>query len=159
MNIQTAQTAKPRTPAESALIDNFGDYIGDLSGNGDVVVARDTALELLKSNGLPSRRVESWHYTDFRTLLKGVAPFDSAAGTKPLAALLAGSTILAASNGAALDAKAPGPMRWRVEVTRRRDGAPAVFEWEESDATPRLRLAPRLAGDGLVEAGRTIAAA
>ena len=107
MNIQTAQTAKPRTPAESALIDNFGDYIGDLSGNGDVVVARDTALELLKSNGLPSRRVESWHYTDFRTLLKGVAPFDSAAGTKPLAALLAGSTILAASNGAALDAKAP----------------------------------------------------
>ncbi|MCI0999766.1 Fe-S cluster assembly protein SufD [Ochrobactrum sp. C6C9] len=107
MNIQTAQTAKPRTPAESALIDNFGDYIGDLSGNGDVVVARDTALELLKSIGLPSRRVESWHYTDFRTLLKGVAPFDSAAGTKPLAALLTGSTILAASNGAALDAKAP----------------------------------------------------
>lgn len=58
-----------------------------------------------------------------------------------------------------LDAKAPGPMRWRAEVTRRRDGTPAVFEWEESDATPRLRLAPRLAGDGLVAAGRTSAAA
>jgi protein ImuA len=58
-----------------------------------------------------------------------------------------------------LDEKAPGPMRWRAEVTRRRDGAPGVFEWEESDATPRLRLAPRLAGDGLVAAGRTIRAA
>ena len=58
-----------------------------------------------------------------------------------------------------LDLKAPGPMRWRAEVTRRRDGAPGVFEWEESDATPRLRLAPGLAGDGLVAATRTIAAA
>jgi protein ImuA len=54
-----------------------------------------------------------------------------------------------------LDAKAPGPMRWRAEVVRRRDGSPGVFDWEESDATPRLRLAARLAGDGLVAAGRT----
>jgi protein ImuA len=57
------------------------------------------------------------------------------------------------------DDKAPGPMRMTAEVVRRRDGPPAVFEWEESDAqdtaAPRLRLAPRLAGDGLVEAGRT----
>ena len=58
-----------------------------------------------------------------------------------------------------LDDKAPGPMRMTAEVMRRRDGPPAVFEWEESDATPRLRLAPRLAGDGLVAAGRTSAAA
>lgn len=58
-----------------------------------------------------------------------------------------------------LDARAPGPMRWRVQVTRRRDGPPGVFEWEESDATPRLRLAAGLAGDGLVAAGRTHAAA
>jgi protein ImuA len=54
-----------------------------------------------------------------------------------------------------LDAKAPGPMRWRAQVVRRRDGTPAAFEWEESDATPRLRLAAGLAGDGLVQAGRT----
>ena len=58
-----------------------------------------------------------------------------------------------------LDPRAPGPMRWRAEVVRRRDGTPAVFEWEESDATPRLRLAAGLAGDGLVQAGRTPAAA
>ncbi|WP_247996838.1 Fe-S cluster assembly protein SufD [Brucella tritici] len=107
MNIQTAPAAKPRTPAESALIDSFADRMGDLPGNGDVVVARDAALETLKENGIPSRRVESWHYTDFRTLLKGVAPFDTAAGTQALPALIAGSFVAAASNGVALAAKTP----------------------------------------------------
>ncbi|WP_139975773.1 Fe-S cluster assembly protein SufD [Ochrobactrum sp. CGA5] len=107
MNIQTAPAAKPRTPAESALIDSFADRMGDLPGNGDVVVARDAALETLKENGIPSRRVESWHYTDFRTLLKGVAPFDAAAGTQAVAALISGSSVVAASNGVALAAKAP----------------------------------------------------
>ncbi|WP_266035291.1 Fe-S cluster assembly protein SufD [Brucella intermedia] len=107
MNIQTAPAAKPRTPAETALIDSFADRMGDLPGNGDVVVARDAALESLKENGIPSRRIESWHYTDFRTLLKGVAPFDTSAGTQALPALIAGSSIVAASNGVALAANAP----------------------------------------------------
>ncbi|MCV9908247.1 Fe-S cluster assembly protein SufD [Brucella sp. HL-2] len=107
MNIQTAPTAKPRTAAESALIDNFATRMGELPGNGDVVIARDNALETLKVHGLPSRRIESWHYTDFRTLLKGVVEFNSAAGTNTLPALLAGSFIIPASNGVALDAKAP----------------------------------------------------
>jgi len=104
MNIQTS---KPRTPAESALIDSFAIRMGELPGNGDVVIARDNALEELKVHGLPSRRIESWHYTDFRTLLKSVPDFNPTAGTNALPALLAGSTILAASNGAALTAKAP----------------------------------------------------
>ncbi len=76
MNIQTT---RPRTPAESLLIDSFADRMGDLPGDGEVVIARDAALEALKAHGLPSRRIESWHYTDFRTLLKGVAAFDPAA--------------------------------------------------------------------------------
>lgn len=104
MNIQTS---KPRTPAESALIDGFAIRMGELPGNGDVVIARDNALEELKVQGLPSRRIESWHYTDFRTLLKTVPDFNPTAGTNALPALLVGSTVIAASNGAALDAKAP----------------------------------------------------
>lgn len=107
MNIQTAPTTKPRTSAESALIDNFATRMGELPGNGDVVIARDNALETLKVHGLPSRRIESWHYTDFRTLLKGVADFSSAAGTNTLPALLAGSFVIPVSNGVALEAKAP----------------------------------------------------
>jgi len=104
MNIQTS---KPRTPAESALIESFATRMGELPGNGDVVIARDNALEELKINGLPSRRIESWHYTDFRTLLKSVPDFNPTVGTNALPTLLAGSTVLAASNGAALSAKAP----------------------------------------------------
>ncbi|APY12930.1 Fe-S cluster assembly protein SufD [Brucella sp. 10RB9214] len=107
MNIQATPAPKPRTPAESMLIDSFAERMGDLPGNGDVVIARDTALEALKVQGLPSRRIESWHYTDFRTLLKGVAAFDTSAGTQALPALIAGSSIIAASNGVALAAKAP----------------------------------------------------
>lgn len=68
-------------------------------------------------------------------------------------------TLVSGRNG--LDPRAPGPWRWRAELTRRRDGAPGIFtvDWEEGDATPRLRLADRLAGDGLVADGRADAAA
>lgn len=114
MNIQTS---KPRTPAESALIDSFATRMGELPGNGDVVIARDNALEELKIHGLPSRRIESWHYTDFRTLLKSVPDFNPTAGTNALPALLAGSTVIAASNGTAISAKAPE----EVKLTTVRD--------------------------------------
>lgn len=53
MNIQATSAPKPRTPAESVLIDSFAERMGDLPGNGDVVIARDTALEALKVQGLP----------------------------------------------------------------------------------------------------------
>lgn len=102
MNIQTA---RPRTAAESALIDTFGERLSELAGNTDVVTARDTALEALKIQGLPSRRIESWHYTDLRTLLRSVAPFDDAAGTAAKPPLLAGSHMIATSNGTTLPAK------------------------------------------------------
>ncbi len=32
----------------------------------------DAAIAVLKANGLPTRRVESWHYTDLRSVLKNV---------------------------------------------------------------------------------------
>jgi protein ImuA len=67
------------------------------------------------------------------------------------------SSLPSAEDG--LDARAPGSMRWSAQVTRRRDGPPADFIWEEGDAPHRLRLAARLAGDGLVQADRTHAAA
>lgn len=104
MNIQTA---RPRTPAETVLIDSFTQRVGELPGNADVAVARDTALETLKVHGLPSRRIESWHYTDLRTLLKGVAAFDDGAESQSLPALLAGSTVLTVNNGVALNGNAP----------------------------------------------------
>lgn len=58
-----------------------------------------------------------------------------------------------------LDPRAPGATRLRVELTRRRDGPPAAWLLEQDHETDRLRLADRLAGDGLVALGRTRAAA
>ena len=50
-------------------------------------------------SGLPTRRVESWHYTDLRRLLASVPAFDASAEAKPIAALLEGSTLLSIVNG------------------------------------------------------------
>lgn len=100
MNIHSA---RPRTVAENALIDAFASHVGTLPGNGAVVTARDVALEALKIQGLPTRRVESWHYTDFRTLLRSVAPFTSDVEHKDLAPILDGSTVLTVANGASLN--------------------------------------------------------
>ncbi|WP_028233766.1 Fe-S cluster assembly protein SufD, partial [Pseudochrobactrum sp. AO18b] len=92
---------KVRTPAESALIDAFAVRVGDLPGDTEVVSARDNALEALKINGLPGRRIESWHYTDLRTLLRSVAPFDANVSHKSVAPLLDGSAVLTVANGVA----------------------------------------------------------
>ncbi|HWL05592.1 MAG TPA: hypothetical protein VNQ99_11770 [Xanthobacteraceae bacterium] len=57
------------------------------------------------------------------------------------------------------DARAPGSLRIAAELVRSRTEPPALFMLEQDDETHRLRLADRLAGHGLVEAGRTVAAA
>ena len=54
-----------RTAAEEALFDAYEAFDGKNS-------ASETAIVALKKHGLPSRRVESWHYTDLRALLKDV---------------------------------------------------------------------------------------
>lgn len=59
---------------------------------------------------------------------------------------------------AAFDARAPGPFRLRAELVRGRGEPPGVWMLEQDDETHRLRLADRLAGDGLVQIGRAIAA-
>ena len=61
--------AKPqRTLAETALIDAFGERMSQMPGNGAVMIKRDDASSMIKA-GLPTRRVEFWHYTDLRRLL------------------------------------------------------------------------------------------
>jgi len=55
-------TPAPRTAAETGLIARAE---STLSG-GD---RQRAAIDLLRAEGLPSRRVEAWHYTDLRALL------------------------------------------------------------------------------------------
>jgi len=80
MNIQIQPQ---RTPAEAALVDAFGERLSLLPGDGEVMLKRDAAIEALKA-GLPTRRIESWHYTDLRRLLTAVPAFDPAAAARPL---------------------------------------------------------------------------
>jgi protein ImuA len=58
-----------------------------------------------------------------------------------------------------LDARAPGAVRWRADLVRRRDGPPRRWDVEQDNETRRLRLAAGLAGDGLVADGRALTAA
>ena len=60
------------------MIDAFGDRLSLLPGDGAVMLKRDDAIEAIK-HGLPTRRIESWHYTDLRRLLNAVPDFDPAA--------------------------------------------------------------------------------
>jgi Fe-S cluster assembly protein SufD len=87
-----------RTPAETALIDAFGDRLSLLPGDGAVMLKRDDAIESIK-HGLPTRRIESWHYTDLRRLLNAVPDFDPSAAAKAIAPIVEGSAVLAVQNG------------------------------------------------------------
>jgi len=87
-----------RTLAETALIDAFGERLSLLPGDGAVMVKRDDAIEAIK-HGLPTRRIESWHYTDLRRLLTSVPAFEAGAVVKALAPVLEGSAVLPVLNG------------------------------------------------------------
>ena len=92
-----------RTKAEDALIEAFHDRLADLPGDGAVMVKRDNAIEQLKL-GLPTKRIEAWHYTDLRRLLSGVPSFDQAARAEALAPIIDGSAVLPVLNGVATGA-------------------------------------------------------
>lgn len=53
---------RPRTPAETALV-----QLAEAAGADED--ARRAAIEALRREGLPHRRVEAWHYTDLRGLM------------------------------------------------------------------------------------------
>ncbi len=59
----TAHTPRILTDAETSLLDAY-------VAAGNTNAARDAAIAQLKDNGLPTRRVEAFHYTDLRALLK-----------------------------------------------------------------------------------------
>ncbi|TIQ36924.1 MAG: Fe-S cluster assembly protein SufD [Mesorhizobium sp.] len=87
-----------RTLAETALIDAFGERLSLLPGDGAVMTKRDDAIEAIK-HGLPTRRIESWHYTDLRRLLTSVPVFEAETVAKALEPVLDGAAVLSVLNG------------------------------------------------------------
>ncbi|MCR5859381.1 Fe-S cluster assembly protein SufD [Mesorhizobium sp. J428] len=130
------------TAAETALVDAFGERLSDLPGDAAVAVKRDDAVEALKA-GLPTRRIEAWHYTDLRRLLTTVPGYDPTLAARARPALLAGSTVLPVLNGVAgAAAKAEGVSVSRL-VDKLLDGsfAPALGAQEDADAVGSLNTA------------------
>ena len=77
----------PKTVAERALADAFAVASNTLPGGGWVARVRGDAMRWFEANGLPSRRVEAFKYTDLRERLKnGLAPATAAPVVAPTAA-------------------------------------------------------------------------
>ncbi len=143
VKLMNMHTQPQRTPAETALIDAFGDRLSLLPGDGAVMLKRDDAIEAIK-HGLPTRRIESWHYTDLRRLLNAVPDFDPAAMTKAVAPIVEGSAVLAILNGKS-DAKTPAVEGVTVQRLSEKltDGsvAPGLDPYGSDDAIGALNTA------------------
>jgi Fe-S cluster assembly protein SufD len=73
MNVAVAKTTTGAT-----LDGTFAAARGSLPGTGPVTETRQRAFDVFAVNGLPTRRVEEWKYTDLRKLLGDVAPLAAA---------------------------------------------------------------------------------
>ncbi|MGN6096269.1 MAG: Fe-S cluster assembly protein SufD [Bosea sp. (in: a-proteobacteria)] len=63
-----------KTAAEQQLVQQYADSKAELPGGPAVRKLREDAFAGFESKGLPHRRLESWRYTDLRTLLREARP-------------------------------------------------------------------------------------
>src|ERR1700730_12701069 len=76
-----------RTPAEIFLARAFDASKAGLSGNPDVAKWRADSFGVFSASGLPHRRIEAWHYTDLRTLMRDALPLAMRPGAVTIDAL------------------------------------------------------------------------
>jgi Fe-S cluster assembly protein SufD len=69
-----ARIVSTRTDAEVSLADTFGTAKATLPGNAAVKQMRETAFGAFAEKGLPHRRIEAWHYTDLRSMMREALP-------------------------------------------------------------------------------------
>lgn len=72
--IMPARIVSSRTDAEVALADAFGAAKMKLPGSEGVRQLREQAFGAFAAAGLPHRRIEAWHYTDLRNLMREALP-------------------------------------------------------------------------------------
>src|SRR6516225_10327939 len=63
-----------RTKAETAFLAQFESMRRELPEDRNDWAAREAAMAAFAAAGLPHRRIEAYHYTDLRNLLREVAP-------------------------------------------------------------------------------------
>lgn len=145
----TLQAANRLTVAETQLIEAYTSQIGGLPGDGDVLAARDRLFDELKRAGLPTRRIEAWHYTDLKALMRGFPALDPSATAAAVEPVVAGATVLSLVQGRA----ELGPMPDEVRATAYRDSltdgsaAGLLFARDGDDTIGRLNGS--FVGDGI----------
>ena len=80
----SAEIIPARTPAEVFLASAFERSKATLPGNAKVAKWREDTFRRFYAAGLPHRRIEAWHYTDLRSLMREALPV----ATPPDAAVL-----------------------------------------------------------------------
>lgn len=136
----------PLNAAEMALVSAAREAAGSLPGTVAIHESRVIAAERLAA-GLPTRRVESWHYTDLKSRLRIPAALAAPAKARPV---VDGSTVLAVKDGVAAAAAMPEGMVARRFAEALADGAAAPLMTERGDDDAIGRISVALAGDGFM---------
>lgn len=84
-----------KTSAELALAETFASVRAALPGGPEVASKRAAAFDSFAVAGLPHRRVESWRYTDLRTLMRDAKPLAAPPDADAKARAAAGGAMLA----------------------------------------------------------------
>ena len=122
----TIHVPRIHTAGEKALIAAIEAARPMLPGNAAIGKKRDAALALLRAEGLPSRKIEDWHYTDLRTLLRGIPDPGKPVSAKALvknasviAANDAGVSNLAQMDGVSISSIAPEFASGAIDILMR----------------------------------------
>jgi Fe-S cluster assembly protein SufD len=159
MSIQIIPTA---TAAENALAETFRAAKAALPGNTAVAERRAQAFEAFARAGLPNRRLEAWHYTDLRNLMRRALPLAPLPTPEQIAQLAPETASLPSPRLVLVDGifapSLSGPLPAGVKVTSLADalaeGEPDLIEsltaaWAEADDA-MVSLNAALMQDGVV---------
>jgi Fe-S cluster assembly protein SufD len=83
----SAQIIPSKTAAEIGLAETFSAAKARLPGTADIAKLREDNFGAFVEAGLPHRRIEAWHYTDLRTLMREALPIAPAATPAAIEAL------------------------------------------------------------------------
>lgn len=134
-----------RTPAETALIERFAAEKSALTGATSL---RAEAFARFEAKGLPGRRVESYHYTDLRNMMRN-APAAAADAVAGATIRLEGFARLGFTNGRWQGGEAADGVSVVPLADGYRDGVlPGLGMGQASDVVVDLNTA--LARDGVV---------
>jgi Fe-S cluster assembly protein SufD len=81
------------TAGETALL-ALMERVAAEGSSGETARLREEAAGMLRTEGLPSRKIEAWHYTDLRSLFRAIPP--AAAALSGGSALVPGSVVMGA---------------------------------------------------------------